>query len=628
MASFAWAGAIDFVSVKAEGHEAAAGVESRAESLDLRFCGDLWSWSAIGSVDTIKCYIYVTPEVATKYAGNKINSIVFNVYVTSAANINGSVFVSEDMNASPVVEQSLKLRKGSNDNVGKFAEDKAYTIKAAQGFYMGYKVIKPAYNTQTRVVDYPIGFDEGPCNQYCGYVQYTQGTKTGTLDVAESGSDKNLYIYANTSGPVTEAENIFATGAVTIGNFFTLPVCKGGDTEVSLPMFNCGTNAVKKVEYEYSVNGGEAVAMTADVDFAAQTSGLLALPVNLPAERGKVAVKLKSINDVAFEAESEKEFIAVEPGFDHERKLVVEEFTGTWCGWCPRGIVGFEKMEAKYPEKFVGIAVHIDDNMQPSTYNAFINKFANGAPSSIVNRDPLYAPDPSFADLDAAMQTFDATKAAVVPMITGFDFDDDSLSTTAKANVQATVGFGFSDKNADYKLAFVVLEDSVLGRQTNYYAGGSQGAMDGWEKKGQTVTWQYKHVARSIYSVWGINASLPAAVEAGEEYTFDYELSFKGVRKNKIKDAHVVMLVLDAATGTVLNACKAGQAEEWLGIGSVAADKPAAKVYGLDGAIAIEGEYTSVDVYTIAGQKVGTEGLAPGIYVVCVDGVATKVQVK
>lgn len=628
VASFAWAGAVDFVSVKADAPAEIPG--SRAETLDMRFCNDLASWTTIGAVDEIKCYIYVPAEVATKYAGNEITSIVFNAYVTSAMSLNGTVFVSEDINGAPVVQKSLKILRGKSNNVGKF-QSNAYTIKEGVGFYLGYTVLKPVYNPQQQVADFPIGFDEGPQNQYAGFIEYTTGASKKTLKVSESGQNANLFVYATTTGAVTEVNDVFATGDVVVGNYFTLPVCGSGEQEALLSVYNCGTNALTSVDYEYSINGSAPIATSCQVELAGQTSAYVPLPVTLPASRADLTVKVKKLNGKEFESATTSEFIAVAEGFDHQRRMVVEEFTGTWCGWCPRGIVAFEKMEKAYADQFIGIAVHSGDAMATSTYNALLNKYAEGFPGCIINRDPMYSPDPSFDNLDACMSIFDDSKAAVAPYITSLEFKEKSKpEATDTALVNAKVVFGFNDKVANYKVAFVVLEDSVLGRQTNYYAGGGNGALDGWEKMGSTVTWQYAHVARNIYSVWGLEGLLPAEVEAGQECDFTYELSFKGVKAAKRKDAHVVMLVIDSASGTILNACKVGAADDWQsGLGSVAADKAAVKVYGAAGSIEIEGEYSNVQVFTISGQQVGrTTGLAAGIYVVCVDGAAHKVSVK
>ena len=40
------------------------------------------------------------------------------------------------------------------------------------------------------------------------------------------------------------------------------------------------------------------------------------------------------------------------------RHSVVEEFTGTWCGNCPRGIVGMQRLEEDFGDRFIGIAIH------------------------------------------------------------------------------------------------------------------------------------------------------------------------------------------------------------------------------------------------------------------------------
>lgn len=57
-------------------------------------------------------------------------------------------------------------------------------------------------------------------------------------------------------------------------------------------------------------------------------------------------------------------------------------------------------------------------------------------------------------------------------------------------------------------------------------------------------------------------------------------------------------------------------------------DSSLCRVYGAEGRVVIEGEYNSAAVYTLAGLSVGLDNLQPGIYVVIVDGNASKVIVK
>ena len=37
------------------------------------------------------------------------------------------------------------------------------------------------------------------------------------------------------------------------------------------------------------------------------------------------------------------------------KRVVFEEATGTWCGWCPRGTVALEELAVNYPNTAIGI---------------------------------------------------------------------------------------------------------------------------------------------------------------------------------------------------------------------------------------------------------------------------------
>ena len=42
----------------------------------------------------------------------------------------------------------------------------------------------------------------------------------------------------------------------------------------------------------------------------------------------------------------------------YTRRIVAEEVTGVWCGYCIRGIVAMREMKEFYGDSFLGIAVH------------------------------------------------------------------------------------------------------------------------------------------------------------------------------------------------------------------------------------------------------------------------------
>ena len=52
----------------------------------------------------------------------------------------------------------------------------------------------------------------------------------------------------------------------------------------------------------------------------------------------------------------------------YPRTVVYEEGTGTWCGWCPLGGFLLDELGRQHPDRFVGIAVHRNDEMATYTY--------------------------------------------------------------------------------------------------------------------------------------------------------------------------------------------------------------------------------------------------------------------
>lgn len=69
------------------------------------------------------------------------------------------------------------------------------------------------------------------------------------------------------------------------------------------------------------------------------------------------------------------------------KKVFFEEGTGTWCGWCPRGMVALEKVNEDYPNDQVSIAVHNQDPMMVTEYDGGAS--FSGFPGMNVDRELL-----------------------------------------------------------------------------------------------------------------------------------------------------------------------------------------------------------------------------------------------
>lgn len=328
---------------------------------------------------------------------------------------------------------------------------------------------------------------------------------------------------------------------------------------------------------------------------------------------------------------------SIENGF--ERNVVVEEWSGTWCGFGPRGIVGMEYVGGYY-SRFIPVNVHMDDEMSVNSYQPFLDVYSNSSvPGCLVNRKYLGL-DPNIGDLMEAYLEEVSIPSPVKVDVTAY-YDEESEEIPSEIYVSADAQFIMNEENADYRLAFVITENNVGPyEQSNYYSYGNFGEMHGWENKKDKVSTIYNHVARDIKGVFGIEGSLPSTLEAGTNYTYDTTLSTENVF-GSLKDCSVVAMVIDSRGGEILNGATVNvlpAPKETLGMASLETETDI-KILGKYGEIVLNGTYTVCEVYSLDGRKVSeADGarsviVAPGIYVVRVldpsgAAVTSKVIVK
>ena len=238
---------------------------------------------------------------------------------------------------------------------------------------------------------------------------------------------------------------------------------------------------------------------------------------------------------------------------------VGEEKTGEWCGWCPRGAVALANMELSNPSDFIGVAVHNGDPMSVASYDGSIGTYVPGGyPGGGVDR--VETGDPS--DF-AAMH---ATRVAMVPpasIVASATISGNTITVTVEANFVGGL-------TGDYRLAAILLEDNVTGTsQSNYYDDGGAGALVypntgsmpnfDWVGAGGSVSpvW-HDHVARALGAdeINGSAGSLPATITAGSTETYTYTITKDAAWK--LSDIHVVGMLVNGATGEILNAGKGG----------------------------------------------------------------------
>lgn len=235
------------------------------------------------------------------------------------------------------------------------------------------------------------------------------------------------------------------------------------------------------------------------------------------------------------------------------KNVLIEEGTGTWCGWCPRGAVAMDYMTNLYPSTFIGIAVHNGDPMTVTAYDAGAN--FGGFPSSNVDRAIL---DATVSNSDF-QNNYNQRINVVVPASVNGVVSGTGNNITIDAS--ATFRTVFTSADTKYRLAVVMVEDNVKGttsgyNQTNYYAGGGSGAMGGFESLPDPVPaaqMTYNHVGRALLGGYnGQASSIPATIADGQTatYQFTYTIPATSVRGNM----HAVIMLIDQVSGEVINA--------------------------------------------------------------------------
>ncbi len=233
-------------------------------------------------------------------------------------------------------------------------------------------------------------------------------------------------------------------------------------------------------------------------------------------------------------------------------KMVVgEEGTGTWCGWCPEGIVVMEHMAETYPDTWIGIAVHNNDPMVVPEYDAGILNYLSAYPSALIDRSGVpYFPG-QFEE--AYLERINKVAPAEL-MIENQSVTNGVLTFDVTATFYAMV--------ANYRLNAVLVEDYVTGtsagyNQANFYSGGAFGEMGGFELLPNPIPAAdmiYMDVARALPGGWdGVEGSLPEIAYAGETHSFEFSVALDESWDNG--NMRIVGMLINNNNGMIQNAC-------------------------------------------------------------------------
>ena len=408
------------------------------------------------------------------------------------------------------------------------------------------------------------------------------------------------------------------------------------DVNFTVSFFNNSKEAVRDLDYVVTVDGEaqaeQHVTLANAIAVGSKGEFDVKVPCGSEVKNRDVKVKVTKVNgnaNQAEKAEAKGTLIVVSKVF--KRGVVVEELTGTGCGWCPRGLVGMEKAAKNYPDNFVGIAMHQFNASDPMYTANYANVGLSGAPSCVINRngktiDPYYGSKKSILDDMAA-----AVKE--VPMV-GVEvngvWNQDSTTVTINTSIDSYV-------SGNYEIAYVLIADSLTGagsswRQGNYYATQytkqqliNQGEEDlsilgkGGDKGSSYIQWDFMDVLIGSSYRNTTNQAAPITLTANETTTASYEVAMptKAALKNALKatgrKVAAIAIIIDKQTGQVVNAGKSYNITAATGIQGVTGN--------------VKADAVEVARYNAAGQRI--QAPVKGLNIVKMsDGRTMKVIVK
>lgn len=210
------------------------------------------------------------------------------------------------------------------------------------------------------------------------------------------------------------------------------------------------------------------------------------------------------------------------------KKVILEDFTGTGCGYCPRGTTYMDNIETSYPNA-IGMADHaytassklnsyfsvaIDNGLSISSYpNGAVDRYLFSGQTTV--------------GLSTSLWTSKTSSRLLTSTPVSVGFTSTYNSTTRLLDVTVTADF-VAAASGDMRINCVLIEDSITGYPQSNYMGMGCSAPDPsspWYNYPCSITnFEHNHVSKINLANddWGTAGVIPASVNAGSSYSQAY----------------------------------------------------------------------------------------------------------
>lgn len=239
-------------------------------------------------------------------------------------------------------------------------------------------------------------------------------------------------------------------------------------------------------------------------------------------------------------------------GFQTQKKVLVEDYTGHTCGNCPEAAIKLDEIIQQKGASVVPVAIHVGLFAEPkpsegypsdfrttegTAIDAFFGISAFGLPQGMVDREGFANQNhilPYSQWLSKVNQRLALPPSAFMAIKNEVNKAGSKLRVTVKTNFSSSL-------NGSYKLSVYLAEDSIIAAQKDY------------SQNPETVTdYKHKHMLRAcLNGAWGeIISDNPSAGSSGAKKVYTQTLS-PNWNKSKL---YVIGIVYKSDTYEIIQA--------------------------------------------------------------------------
>ena len=606
--------------------------------------------------------------IPSNFAKAKIDSVAFLIN-TSATYDNLTIWVAP--------YAILQTDSGNFYNPPMTADDATvkYTIPAAEVKATIDAAVKDKYSFTFIEAKLPKSFTIPAEGAFVGYSFDGKSSDRGIVAWYNGGSEGGLlYQYQYQGKTVWDSFTQLGIGDLTTMIGMDASDCDANDAAVQAgsesttlintaqqyPFYitNNSAKPINQITYTITIDGEEGEVKTLDLNSPIQSMATASLPLTTKFEDEGVhtiELKVSKVNgndNINKQSSASYSIIALEKSAD--RVSVVEEQTGTWCGWCPRGHVALDLLNKQLGDKVVTLAGHftnsesqvdpmniLGDNItsQAEAYadygwvamNLSSMLGGGGFPGAMFDRVVAADPYVGINTKKGKNGTYEFGATALVKAIQEQIPSEADFSMTASwaddkntdIKVDLTTTFNYDRFGSfPYGVAFVLSENGMTGKgvtwkQLNYFSklAGVNGASDfnnpdmaAWFKAGSYVSTTYDNVVVQAWNPLGnapiVDKSVTDIVK-GEAIPFSTTLKVNSDLIQNKDNLTISALLVNLNSYAVVNAAKVVLGKSAAGIEDVnsEANNNVVSRYNVNG-MRINGAQKGLNIVKLANGKV------------------------